>query len=435
MSTWQPTSWSCRPSSHWTRSRTRATSVPRRRSERRTRRRIWTSTSDRERKRSYPAQFHGSSSGSGASGRRTRSSWMREATFSTVQQRRVHCDHPGGKTWPGATQLGRGLKATERRILRNYTSSSLSREEASLVVRPPSMDGLAKAGDHGWNWTATWPPKLARRHGFKARRSGHGGITGILRSRPSAATEDCKPKTLTPVRSRARLPHPRTEPDQTRRGSGRGRLLHQGRRERQGPPVPLVPENTLGQARGHQEARRQDRLLSRRREPGVVRTTPRPGSASRRFRRSAVHGLDGKRAGTRLYAHKDIDPARIFETLAQTRANFLMTYDNAPEIDPADTETPISRGLGGDEERPSRPASRAGHHERSIVHLKFPPGAGVRKHGEQKTVGKGLSRPVAKGLHTLATGDDKRRPYDIPCRITRHPRRGRRRGRACPVPS
>ncbi len=40
----------------------------------------------------------------------------------------------------------------------------------------------------------------------------------------------------------------------------------------------------------------------------------------------------GKRAGTRLYAHKDIDPARIFETLAQTRANFLMTYDNAPEI-------------------------------------------------------------------------------------------------------
>ena len=40
----------------------------------------------------------------------------------------------------------------------------------------------------------------------------------------------------------------------------------------------------------------------------------------------------GKRAGTRLYAHKDIDPASIFELLAQARSNFLMTYDNAPEI-------------------------------------------------------------------------------------------------------
>ncbi len=40
----------------------------------------------------------------------------------------------------------------------------------------------------------------------------------------------------------------------------------------------------------------------------------------------------GKRAGTRLYAHNDIDPASIFEVLAQARANFLMTFDNAPEI-------------------------------------------------------------------------------------------------------
>ena len=40
----------------------------------------------------------------------------------------------------------------------------------------------------------------------------------------------------------------------------------------------------------------------------------------------------GKRAGTRLYTHKDIDPASVFEVLAQRRANFLMTYDNAPEI-------------------------------------------------------------------------------------------------------
>ena len=40
----------------------------------------------------------------------------------------------------------------------------------------------------------------------------------------------------------------------------------------------------------------------------------------------------GKRAGSRLYAHNEIDHARLFEILARQRPNFLMTYDAAPEI-------------------------------------------------------------------------------------------------------
>ena len=40
----------------------------------------------------------------------------------------------------------------------------------------------------------------------------------------------------------------------------------------------------------------------------------------------------GKRAGSRLYAHANIDHARLFAILAEHNANFLMTYDAAPEI-------------------------------------------------------------------------------------------------------
>lgn len=40
----------------------------------------------------------------------------------------------------------------------------------------------------------------------------------------------------------------------------------------------------------------------------------------------------GKRAGSRLYAHSEIDHERLFAILAETGANFLMTYDCAPEI-------------------------------------------------------------------------------------------------------
>ena len=40
----------------------------------------------------------------------------------------------------------------------------------------------------------------------------------------------------------------------------------------------------------------------------------------------------GKRAGSRLYDHSNIDHAGLFSMLAEHGANFLMTYDPAPEI-------------------------------------------------------------------------------------------------------
>ena len=40
----------------------------------------------------------------------------------------------------------------------------------------------------------------------------------------------------------------------------------------------------------------------------------------------------GKRAGSRLYAHSEIDHAALFSILAEHDSNFLMTYDAAPEI-------------------------------------------------------------------------------------------------------
>ena len=39
----------------------------------------------------------------------------------------------------------------------------------------------------------------------------------------------------------------------------------------------------------------------------------------------------GKRAGSRLYAHNAIDHRRLFEALARTGADFLMTYDCSAE--------------------------------------------------------------------------------------------------------
>lgn len=40
----------------------------------------------------------------------------------------------------------------------------------------------------------------------------------------------------------------------------------------------------------------------------------------------------GKQAGSRLYDHSDIDHEKLFSVLADYGANFLMTYDSAPEI-------------------------------------------------------------------------------------------------------
>ncbi len=40
----------------------------------------------------------------------------------------------------------------------------------------------------------------------------------------------------------------------------------------------------------------------------------------------------GKRAGRRLYAHNEIDHPRLFEMLADSGTDFLMTYDRTSEI-------------------------------------------------------------------------------------------------------
>jgi DNA adenine methylase len=40
----------------------------------------------------------------------------------------------------------------------------------------------------------------------------------------------------------------------------------------------------------------------------------------------------GKKAGTRLYTHNELDHERLFSECEKVRGDFLMTYDNAPEI-------------------------------------------------------------------------------------------------------
>ena len=40
----------------------------------------------------------------------------------------------------------------------------------------------------------------------------------------------------------------------------------------------------------------------------------------------------GKKAGTRLYTHHELDHERLFELTASVRGDFLMTYDNAEGV-------------------------------------------------------------------------------------------------------
>lgn len=43
-------------------------------------------------------------------------------------------------------------------------------------------------------------------------------------------------------------------------------------------------------------------------------------------------GGRGKRAGRRLYAHYELDHDQLFETASRVKGDFLMTYDNDPEV-------------------------------------------------------------------------------------------------------
>ena len=44
------------------------------------------------------------------------------------------------------------------------------------------------------------------------------------------------------------------------------------------------------------------------------------------------YSAGGKRAGRRLYTHHQIDHPRLFQLLADTAIDFMLTYDHAPEI-------------------------------------------------------------------------------------------------------
>jgi DNA adenine methylase len=43
-------------------------------------------------------------------------------------------------------------------------------------------------------------------------------------------------------------------------------------------------------------------------------------------------GKNGKRAGSRLYAHNELDHERLFTLTSQLKGDFLMTYDNSQEV-------------------------------------------------------------------------------------------------------
>jgi DNA adenine methylase len=45
-----------------------------------------------------------------------------------------------------------------------------------------------------------------------------------------------------------------------------------------------------------------------------------------------VIGNNGKRSGTRLYAHHELDHEKLFATAARVAGDVLMTYDDAPDV-------------------------------------------------------------------------------------------------------
>ncbi|HKW89228.1 MAG TPA: DNA adenine methylase [Candidatus Acidoferrales bacterium] len=61
----------------------------------------------------------------------------------------------------------------------------------------------------------------------------------------------------------------------------------------------------------------------------IRRASSRPSVA---FFIDPPYTADGKRAGTRLYKHCDLDHKRLFQTVSEVRGDFLMTYDDAPGV-------------------------------------------------------------------------------------------------------
>ena len=64
----------------------------------------------------------------------------------------------------------------------------------------------------------------------------------------------------------------------------------------------------------------------------VLETFPERHQEARFFVDPPYTASGGKRAGSRLYAHNEVDHRRIFSALAHSGADFLMTYDCSEEI-------------------------------------------------------------------------------------------------------
>lgn len=65
---------------------------------------------------------------------------------------------------------------------------------------------------------------------------------------------------------------------------------------------------------------------------GMKMIQQRAGDADCAFFIDPPYTASGKKAGRRLYAHFDLDHARLFELAAALRGDFLMTYDNSPGV-------------------------------------------------------------------------------------------------------
>lgn len=78
-------------------------------------------------------------------------------------------------------------------------------------------------------------------------------------------------------------------------------------------------------------ARKADRIRFEQRDAFEVlaRYRAEPGTT---FFLDPPYTAGGKRAGTRLYRHWEVDHASLFEACCHLLGDFLMTYDDAPEI-------------------------------------------------------------------------------------------------------
>jgi len=65
---------------------------------------------------------------------------------------------------------------------------------------------------------------------------------------------------------------------------------------------------------------------------GMKMIQQRAGDADCAFFIDPPYTASGKKAGRRLYAHFELDHARLFELAAALRGDFLMTYDNSPGV-------------------------------------------------------------------------------------------------------